>query len=45
MVAQAPLLLGANLAREGRLPAALALNLGNLALVAGGLWKFRSVIR
>jgi lipopolysaccharide export LptBFGC system permease protein LptF len=38
------LLVGANLARVGRLPAAFALNLGNLGLVLGGLWKFRRVV-
>jgi lipopolysaccharide export LptBFGC system permease protein LptF len=38
------LLLGANLSRDGRVPAGIALNLGNLGLAAGGLWKFRKVV-
>jgi lipopolysaccharide export LptBFGC system permease protein LptF len=37
------LLIGANLARKWEVPAAVALNLGNIGLVAGGFWKFRRV--
>lgn len=38
------LLLGANAARDGLLPAGLALNVCNLALVGGGLWKLGRVV-
>lgn len=41
-----PLLLwGEVLGREGALPAPLALNLGNLLLAAGGLWRFGRATR
>ena len=41
-----PLLLwGEILGREGRLPPALALNLGNLFLAAAGVWRFGRAIR
>ncbi|MCE9635376.1 MAG: LptF/LptG family permease [Planctomycetes bacterium] len=35
---------GANLARSGALPAGIALNLGNIVIAAGGIWKFKRVI-
>ena len=38
------LLLGANIARDGLLPAGLAMNLCNLVLAAGGLWKLWRVV-